>query len=71
MTELSEHRVLVLHNRYRVAGGEERFAAQLVDDLFQTSGPVLDQVANGKAVERVAVHAFFLLRSVHISSLSY
>jgi len=33
MPELSDQRVLVLHNRYRVAGGEERFATQLVDLL--------------------------------------
>jgi glycosyltransferase involved in cell wall biosynthesis len=38
MTELSEHRVLVLHNRYRVAGGEERFAAQLVELLGRSAG---------------------------------
>lgn len=33
MPELSAQRVIVLHNRYRVAGGEERFVAQLVDLL--------------------------------------
>ncbi len=33
MSGLSAHRVLVLHNRYRIPGGEERFVAQLVDLL--------------------------------------
>lgn len=33
MAGLSDQRILVLHNRYRIAGGEERYAAQLVDLL--------------------------------------
>lgn len=40
MAGLSAHRVLVLHNRYRIAGGEERFVAQLVDLLKRQSGHV-------------------------------
>lgn len=38
MADLSDQRVLVLHNRYRVAGGEERFTAQLVDLLGRRAG---------------------------------
>lgn len=33
MAELSAQRVLVLHNRYRTSGGEERYVAQLTDLL--------------------------------------
>lgn len=33
MADLSDQRVLVLHNRYRIPGGEERYAAQLVELL--------------------------------------
>ncbi|MGK2878488.1 MAG: glycosyltransferase family 4 protein [Solirubrobacterales bacterium] len=40
MAGLSEQRVLVLHNRYRIAGGEERFAAQLVDLLDRRAASV-------------------------------
>ncbi len=31
MTELSDQRVMVMHNRYRIAGGEERCAEYLLD----------------------------------------
>ncbi len=40
MAGLSAHRVLVLHNRYRIPGGEERFVAQLVDLLGREAGHV-------------------------------
>ncbi|MBJ7459559.1 MAG: hypothetical protein JHD02_10260, partial [Thermoleophilaceae bacterium] len=40
MAGLSEQRVLVLHNRYRISGGEERYAAQLVDLLDRKAGGV-------------------------------
>jgi glycosyltransferase involved in cell wall biosynthesis len=40
MGELSDQRVLVLHNRYRIAGGEERYAAQLIDLLGREAGGV-------------------------------
>lgn len=33
MSELTERRVLILHNRYRIAGGEERFVAQQLELL--------------------------------------
>jgi glycosyltransferase involved in cell wall biosynthesis len=36
--DLSDQRVLVLHNRYRIAGGEERYAAQLVELLSRRAG---------------------------------
>lgn len=40
MAGLSDQRILVLHNRYRIAGGEERYAAQLVDLLGRRAGGV-------------------------------
>lgn len=40
MAGLSDQRILVLHNRYRIAGGEERFAAQLVDLLGRRAGGI-------------------------------
>jgi glycosyltransferase involved in cell wall biosynthesis len=40
MADLADQRVLVLHNRYRVAGGEERYAAQLVDLLGRRAAAV-------------------------------
>jgi glycosyltransferase involved in cell wall biosynthesis len=38
MADLSDQRVLVLHNRYRIPGGEERYAAQLVELLGRRAG---------------------------------
>ncbi|MFT4049288.1 MAG: glycosyltransferase family 4 protein [Solirubrobacterales bacterium] len=40
MADLSAQRVLVLHNRYRIAGGEERYVAQLVDLLDRRAAGV-------------------------------
>lgn len=40
MAGLSDQRILVLHNRYRIAGGEERYAAQLVDLLGRRAGGI-------------------------------
>ncbi|MGH2958517.1 MAG: hypothetical protein ACRDKE_02860, partial [Solirubrobacterales bacterium] len=40
MAGLSEQRILVLHNRYRIAGGEERYTAQLVDLLGRHAGGI-------------------------------
>jgi glycosyltransferase involved in cell wall biosynthesis len=40
MSGLGDQRVLVLHNRYRIAGGEERYAAQLVDLLGRRAGGI-------------------------------
>lgn len=40
MVGLGDQRVLVLHNRYRIAGGEERYAAQLVDLLGRRAAGV-------------------------------
>jgi glycosyltransferase involved in cell wall biosynthesis len=40
MAGLSEQRILVLHNRYRIPGGEERYAAQLVDLLGRRAGGI-------------------------------
>lgn len=40
MADLSDQRVLVLHNRYRVAGGEERFTAQLLELLRRRAAHV-------------------------------
>ncbi|MGH2905564.1 MAG: glycosyltransferase family 4 protein [Solirubrobacterales bacterium] len=40
MPALADQRVLVLHNRYRQVGGEERFVAQLVDLLRRRAGSV-------------------------------
>jgi glycosyltransferase involved in cell wall biosynthesis len=40
MAGLSDQRILVLHNRYRIAGGEERYTAQLVDLLGRRAGGV-------------------------------
>lgn len=40
MAGLSDQRILVLHNRYRIAGGEERYAAQLVELLGRRAGGV-------------------------------
>ncbi|MBJ7354927.1 MAG: glycosyltransferase family 4 protein [Thermoleophilaceae bacterium] len=40
MAGLADQRVLVLHNRYRIAGGEERYAAQLVDLLGRRAGGI-------------------------------
>lgn len=38
MADLSDQRVLILHNRYRTAGGEERFTAQLLELLGRRAG---------------------------------
>lgn len=40
MAELSDQRVLVMHNRYRIAGGEERCADYLVDIVPHFGGEV-------------------------------
>lgn len=40
MTELSAHRVLVLHNRYRTVGGEERCVEHLLDLISAHGGEV-------------------------------
>lgn len=40
MPELGDRRVLVLHNRYRITGGEERFVAQQVDLLGRRAARV-------------------------------
>jgi glycosyltransferase involved in cell wall biosynthesis len=40
MAGLSDQCILVLHNRYRIAGGEERYAAQLVDLLGRRAGGI-------------------------------
>jgi glycosyltransferase involved in cell wall biosynthesis len=40
MPDLADQRVLVLHNRYRIPGGEERYAAQLIDLLGRKAGGV-------------------------------
>lgn len=40
MTDLSVHRVLVLHNRYRTVGGEERYVENLVDLVPAHGGEV-------------------------------
>jgi glycosyltransferase involved in cell wall biosynthesis len=40
MADLFAHRVLVLHNRYRVAGGEERCVANLIELIPRLGGEV-------------------------------
>jgi glycosyltransferase involved in cell wall biosynthesis len=40
MTSLSEQRVLILHNRYRLAGGEERYVKQLAELLERRAASV-------------------------------
>lgn len=58
---LAQQRVLVLHNRYRVPGGEERFAAGLVEmlsrraesvELLEASSESLGRLSAGRALVR-------------------
>lgn len=65
MTELSAQRVLVLHNRYRVAGGEERYVGQLVDlldrhaahaELLERSSAETGRLAAARGMLRGGLH---------------
>jgi glycosyltransferase involved in cell wall biosynthesis len=60
VADLSDQRVLVLHNRYRVAGGEERYAAQLVELLGRraASAELFERSSNDTSA--VAAAAGFL-----------